>query len=348
VPFPTGTLIPSGTRINALCAAGNGAFAAAVENYGIVFFSHDGHGLQVLDHSLDHRLSGLHKLLKGPGGVIWGIADGAIVRADFPSRLSHFEPLIGAGITTVHPYRFEGKLWMMIDGRVYTGNYDADGRLTYVGLDTPAQHFVGAFSVAPGVPIAGTEEGAYSKRGSGWELFAPALNNLRVLSERPVKGRWLYAADNELGWLHVADGAVVIDEHFPEADLTKTYNAVSEASGRIWLELGASKVGLVSFEGGVPSLKVLTDANGLLASWAQIFEINGIVRFNLAEHILRFDEASQRLVPDQAFVDSIPGMGNLTGRPGLDSMGRLWITANGVVNVLENNGGVWRRIADPI
>ncbi|HZZ18473.1 MAG TPA: ATP-binding protein [Opitutaceae bacterium] len=347
-PFPTGSLIPSGTRINTICSTGGGMFAVAVDNYGIYFFNHDGAGIQVLDHSLDHRLSGVRKLLMGPGGVLWGVADGAIVRADFPSRLSHFEPLVGAGITTVHPYRLDGKLWMMIDGRVYRGVYDGDNRLVDINSDTPGLHFVGALSVAPGLAIAGTEDGSYYRGESGWILFSPETANLRILSEHPVDGRWLYAADNQLGWLKVSDGAVSIVEHIPAPGLSKSYNAVIESTGRIWLELGASKVGLVRFENGVPSLQILTEANGLTESWAQIFEINGVVRFNLAEHIMRFDDASQRVVPDQPFINSIPGMGNLTGRPGLDSMGRLWITANGVVNVMENTAGVWHRISDPI
>jgi PAS domain S-box-containing protein len=347
-PFSTGSLYPAGTRIDSLCATENGKFAAAIDNYGIVFFDHDGRGVQTLDHSLDHRLSGVRKILMGPGGVVWGLSEGSIVRADFPSKLSHFEPLVGAGITTVHPYRLDGRLWLMIDGRNYKGAYDGDERLTGLDLDTPGSLFVGALSVAPGLPIAGSEEGAYYRGAAGWVPFGPDSINLRVIGGQAVNGRWLYAAENECGWLHMADGAITIDQKIPTPGLSKSYNAVTESSGRIWLELGAGKLGLVHFENGVPTLQVLTEANGLTPNWAQIFEIEGIVRFNLGEHMMRYDDASQRFVPDVAFDESVPGMVNIVGRPGLDSLGHLWITANGVVNILKKSAGIWVKAFEPI
>ncbi|MEO6994920.1 MAG: hypothetical protein ABI273_15030, partial [Lacunisphaera sp.] len=94
-PFPAGELLSRGSRINDLCTTAGGFFAAAVDNFGVVFFDHEGRVVQVLDRSLDHRLSGVTRLVPAGNGIIWGLLDGAVVRIGFPSAISNFEPFIG-------------------------------------------------------------------------------------------------------------------------------------------------------------------------------------------------------------------------------------------------------------
>ena len=341
-PFAAGALFPKGARINDLCATEGGFYAAAVDNYGVVLFTREGRVVQVLDRSLDHRLSGVKRLLPVAGGVLWGLLDGGVVRIGFPSQVSHFEPLIGTGITTAHPYRLGGRLWLLADGKAYQGKYDDDGRLARMEVDNPSQAFVGALSVTTGIPIAGTEQGAFFRDESGWVLFAPEINNLRVLAKSSADERWLYCAQNELGWLQLSRGRVEISQRMQVPGLSKVYNAVIDRIGRVWLELGTGRVGLVHKEQGTPSLEIFTSDNGVPGSWAQIFELDGTVRFNFAERILRFDEVTRRFVPDESFAQSLPGLSGPIGRPGLDARGRLWITAEGKVHVLEKQGGQWQ------
>ena len=230
----------------------------------------------------------------------------------------------------------------MADGRIYKGDYDADGRLTGLDVNSPGQLFVRALSVATGVPIAGTEEGAFCWDGWSWTPFAPSINNLRIISETPTGGRWLYGGDNELGWLHMSEGAVVIDERIAVPGLTKIYNAVTERSGRIWLELGAGKLGLVRFENGAPKLEVSPRRRDSRAAGPKSSRSTA----SFATTSLSRSSATARrptASSPTSTEDSVPGMGNITGRPGVDAKGRLWITANGVVNILERKDGVWRR-----
>ena len=60
--------------------------------------------------------------------------------------------------------------------------------------------------------MAGTEQGAFYRNASGWVPFAPGTNNLRILDAQSVAGRWLYCAQNEIGWLQGTDGRVEISE----------------------------------------------------------------------------------------------------------------------------------------
>jgi len=350
-PFPSPRLLSKGTRINDLCTTEGGLYAAAVDNYGVVFFDHDGHVVQVLDRSLDHRLSGVKRLIPATGGVIWGLLDGGVLRIGFPSPVSNFEPYIGTGITTVHPYRLDGRLWLIADGKIYQGKYDADGRLARVEVDTPSESFVSNLSVALGFPVVGTEQGAFHRDASGWVPITPSINNLRILDPRESDGRWLYGAHNEIGWLKqkVPDEGVELVTRIAVPELPRVYNSVPDSRGYAWLEIGSGRIGLIRFQQGQPQLEILSGEAGVPQNWAQIFSIDGVVRFNFAERFFRFDEASHRLVPDDNFERSLPGFdGSVIGRPGLDSQGRLWVSANGAVHVLEKEGGMWRERAPPI
>mgnify|MGYP001552498989 CR=1 FL=1 len=347
-PFQTGELLSRGTRINDLCTTVGGLFAAAVDNFGVVFFNREGQVVQVLDRSLDHRLSGVTGLVPSENGVIWGLLDGAVLRIGFPASISNFEPFIGTGITTVHPYRIDGDLWLLADGRTYRGDYDQSGRLTKMDVDTPEQLFVSNLSMIGSVAIAGTEQGAFYRAHSGWMSFAPDVNNLRILDPKPVNGRWLFSAQGEIGWLKPAGEGIAIVERISAPALGKVYNAVPDSRGFVWLELGAGRVGQIHFENGAPFFSTLTGDNGVPQTWAQIFAIDGTVRFNFAERIFRFDDASRRIVPDESFVQSLPSVMSIIGRPGKDGRGQLWVTAGGAVHRLEKEGGRWRERTPPL
>lgn len=340
--FPADGVLASGARINDLCATEGDFFAAAVDNYGVVFFGRDGRIVQTLDRSLDQRLARVKRLVPAAGGVVWGLMDGGILHIEFPSRISHFEPLIGAGITTAHTYRLNGRLWWQANGKTYRGSYSPDGRLVQLEADSPARLFVNSFSGATGLAVVGTEEGAFYRAEHGWVAFAPTIKHLRIIDPVPVNGRWLYSALNELGWLHLVNGSVAIAERIPVPDLSNVYNnPVKDAQGRIWLELGVGRIACVQLEQGKPTVKIFSSQDGLPVSWPQIFELGENVRFNFSDKIFRFDDSLQRFVTDNDFVNQLPGVTSIFGRPGLDARGRLWATADGAVHVFERRDGRW-------
>jgi len=311
----------------------------------VIIFDKKGHTVQVLDRSLDQRLARVKQMMPVPGGIIWGLTEGGVLRVEFPSRVSHFESLLGVGVMTVHPDRLNGQLWWLADGKGFRGRYDSDGRLVQPDVDTPDKLFGTSLSGALGVPVMGTENGSFYRTASGWVPFSSVSTNLFVIDNVPHEGRWLYAALNEFGWLQVANGTVEIAERFPQPELTNVFNKpVKDSQGRIWLELGVGRIALVQFESGTPGVRLLSTRDGLPSSWPQTFEINGTVGFNFADKIYRYDEAQKRVVPDERFVGQFPGIKNIFGRPGLDAQGRLWLTADGVVHLFRQQGGRWERL----
>ena len=344
--FAANGILGGGNRINDLCATAGGHFAAAVDNYGIVFLDREGRAIQVLDRSLDQRLARVKRLMLAPGGVLWGLLDGGVVRAAFPSRISYFEPLLGAGVTTVHPFRFQGRLWWLADGKTYRGEYDRDNRLERLQLESPAKLFANSFSGALEQPVVGTEEGAYRLTESGWTAFAPGLKSFRILDPRPVKGRWLYCAREEVGWLENHDGRIELVQRIRVPGLTNVYNnPVRDAQGSYWLELGIGQVARVQVGPNGPVARVFTARDGVSQSWPQTFVVDGVIGFNFSDQLYRFDEAAERFVSDQEFIRRLPGVKTVFGRPGLDAQDRLWASADGKVQVFQRTGSSWSRLA---
>jgi PAS domain S-box-containing protein len=328
-------------RVNALCDAGNGFFAAAIEDYGIVFFDRSGKVIQSATKSQDGRLARSQKLIAGPGGVVWGLLEKGIVRVEFPSRFSSIDAIISNSRENAHPFRHEGRLWIQADGNTYRGVYGDDGRLSGLALDKPADTYVFELSFAAGYAIASTADNAYWRTKGGWVGFAPGVCNLRILDPDPVGSRWLYGAKNEIGWLtRGARGPEIERIAFP--GLGEIYNCTSDRRGNIWMELGTGRIGRVRLVNGRPTAEVFSRADGVPEGWAQVFEVNGNVSFNIADKILRFDDDSRRFVEDEGFARRFPGLHDIVGRPGVDARGRLWASANGGIEILENKDGVWQ------
>ncbi len=343
-PFPTQADLGTGARINDLCQTEGGGYAVAVENLGIVFLDRSGRTIQVIDRRLDHRLADVRRLLCAPGGMVLGLLSDGLLRVGFPARVTQYGPLIGTGVITAHPYRLDGKLWVMADGVIDQGIYDAGGRLVELRPDTPPGNFAFGFSCDLGVPLAGTDHGAYFRGPHGWVDFAPAADNLRILSSKPVEGRWVYGARDEVGWLRFTGKAMEM-ERIPMPGLDRLYNMETDPAGAIWIEQGNARLARLRMGGpGRAQVEYFGVKDGLPEGWAQVFSIDGIVRFNVGDQILRFDESARRFVLDEDFYRRLPGFKDITGRPGLDAWGRLWITADGAVRVLRDEAGQWREV----
>ena len=344
-PFLRKAADVGGARVNDICDAGNGYYAAAVENRGIIFFNSAGRLLQVVGGALDSRLSRVNKLIAAPGGVVWALLENAVARVEFPSRVSSFEALIGTPMVSGHPYRYEGGLWVQTDGKAFRGVYDADGRLTQLVRDQPNDEFVFSLFFDTGVPMVGTASNVYYRTGRGWLPFAPGIADLRILDSKPVDGRWLYGARGEIGWLRLGPKGVEV-ERIPVPGLGNLYNCSVDGEGHIWMELGTGRLGRLRLKDGVPSVEIFTHKDGVPEGWAQVFVLNGKAGFNIADKILKFDEARGRFVEDEGFAREFPQLHEVVGRPGIDSQGRLWISANGRVNVLEKRGTEWHEVEE--
>ena len=335
-----------GNHINALCEISDGIYAAAIESYGLVFFNREGRTIQVLSQRLAHQLNHV-RLLHVTGGAIVGLLSDGIVRVEFPSRLSYYEPIAATRLNSAVPLRLDGRLWLSADGHLLRGTYDDHGLINGFEGAGPPGHFVFSVSTAMGLVLVSTENGTYTRTEGAWTMLAPDLGNMRVLSGAPLDGRWLYAKPHEIGWLRPTDHGLEI-ERFAAPMLGNPYGFETGADGTIWIEQGNSRVIRVRVVEGKPTIEPLDRENGIPDGWAQIFSLNGRINFNVGRQILRFDERTHRFEPDEQFARDFPGITNIAARPALDPLGRLWIVTNGSVHVLEGKRGQWRDINEPM
>jgi signal transduction histidine kinase/ActR/RegA family two-component response regulator len=343
-PFPNTGHLDEGARINALCETAGGLYAAAVEGYGLVFFDRQGRTVQVLDRLLDHQLGHI-RILCATGGSIVGLLGDGIVRVEFPSRVSHYEPLAATRLTTGHPYRYNGRLWLMADGNMHRAVYDPQGRLSGFEVDSPPERFAFAFYTTLGMPVATTDRGVFMRTERGWMPFALTSANLRILEAAPRNGRWLYAAAHELGWLWPTSAGLEF-ERFEAPNLESPYNVETDHDGAIWIEQGNARLARIRATDDRPIVESFGRDDGLPEGWVQVFFLNGRVGFNVNGQILRFAEGTRRFEPDEQFARDFPGLTNIVGRPIHDALGRVWITANGSVQVLADERGHWRNLRE--
>jgi signal transduction histidine kinase/CheY-like chemotaxis protein len=347
-PFGRPGLLNSGHRITDLCIAGEGSYAAAIDTVGIVFFDRDGQVLQVLDRSLDHRLARVQRLrYNARDGVLWVLLNGGVARVEFPSSLSHYDPFIASGLNYVQPLRHQGRLWLLADGRAIRGEYDANGRLEGFADDTPPGRYLFTLTDVDGALFASNDAGIYVYENHAWKLVLPGVVNARLgVAPSGVQG-YPYVARGEYGTLRPgADGWTA--RRIPMPGLGDSYSAEVDAEGIGWIELGTSLVGRMDARGVVPRLEIFGREHGLREGWTEIYLLDGIARFHIADQLYRFDAATRRFVSDRELLTALPQLAIASGRPVTDNRGRLWYTFEGVTRVIDRSPtGGNREVAIP-
>jgi signal transduction histidine kinase/DNA-binding response OmpR family regulator len=334
-PFESSKLLGRGHRINDLCVINNSLFAAAVDTVGIVFFDRDGRVIQVLDRSQDHRLSRVKIIRYAPNGVLWAVLNEGIARVEFPSPVTHFEPLVLSGVDYAKPLRFEGKLWILCDGRILQGAYDDEGRLTgFQDRSPPGLAAVNA-AVVDGSLWGTSDKGVYTLEGNTWKTITTEVKNAHIDMLAPQKQGVLYATKGEVGWIRKRLLGYEITR-VAEPALGTVYSGLQDARGTVWLELGMSRAGRVDVSGEKPQLKIYGRDSGLGTGWLQAFLWKGDSIFSLNGRQFSFDEGSSNFTLTTNLTKNLPELATVSGRPQLDARGRLWYSAGGATFFMEH------------
>ncbi len=333
-PLQAQGLLGPDYRINDLIATEGGLFAAAINNVGIVFFDRSGRTVQVLDRTLDQRLSRVKRLLRTPGGTIWALLNEGIARVAFPSRISYMEPFVPTALAYAQPYRYQGHLWLMSDGRAEQGQYDADGRLTAFAVDSPPGYLSSLATIGGDLLACSTNGIFLHEKDGSWMSVSNDVKSAYIFESPDTPGRWLYAAENETGWIVKSRGDYSL-QRFPDTRLGHVYGGAPDEHGAVWIELGTGKVGRILPTSPRPKVSVFGSAQGVPNGWAQLFFPDGAPRINTDGGILRFDTAKGQFTPDPDLLRHFPQLQGALGRPARDAFGRLWITHKDHVLVVD-------------
>jgi PAS domain S-box-containing protein len=336
-PFGPPGLLNSGHQISDLCTAGDNYFAAAVDTVGIVFFNRSGRIVQVLDHSMDHQLGRVKRLLYASNGVLWALLNKGIARVEFPSPFSDLEPLIASSLAYAQPVRHAGKLWILADGRAARGVYDVANRLERFENDTPAGRYLFTLQEVDGELMGSNELGIYTYHHGAWELVLPGIVNARIGMSGDLTTGALYVGRGEIGFVQRVAGHFTA-KRVPLSNLGDNYNAVADADGIVWLELGTSGVGRVDPHGDQPKFELFGKEQGLIDGWPELYVLDGLARLHLQQQLFRFDDTQRSWVPDTQLLKRYPQLAKANGRPIRDKFGKLWYMSQGTAHVIKPTG----------
>jgi signal transduction histidine kinase len=340
LPINGSGLLAGLSRINDLCPTVPGLYAAAIDNVGIVFFDQQLRVVQVLDRSLDHRLARVRRLFYSRLGVVWGLLNDGIVRVDFPSRLSYYEPLVSTGLVFAQPFRFEGRLWLIGDGLAQRGIYDADGRLLRFEIDSPPDEFICALSTGSGALLAGGRRGLYRREPTGWRLIDTSILEPHPADAPDTSGRWAIVGADAVGWMRRQGDDYEVTK-FPAPGLGTVFGAIRDGHGALWAELGNGRIARLELTESAPKLEIFGSEQGVGGGWVQLSVLNGEIYADVAARLLRFDTGLRRFVEDTELTRAIPEMQRLAGRPAYDARGRLWIATTSTPFVYAPQGPVY-------
>jgi len=349
-PFKAQGVLGRNSRINDLCAIDDRLFAASIETFGIIFFDREGRVVQVLDRTFDHRLGSVHRLRYAPNGVLWAVLSDGVARVEFPSRLSHFEPLLPRGVNYARPVRYNGQLWVLTDGRVLRGVYDSTGRLERFVDDTPPCRFTWSMTALDGELVATTDAAIYTRDGTAWKCAVTGIPSAQLGFAADSSKGWFYAARGEIGWIKkTPDGYTAT--RFPEPELGDVYSGLQDPrSSKVWLELGLARIGRVDLSGDQPKLTIYGAKDGLTSDWVNAYIWDGAIRFNQGGLHYRFEESSEHFSNDDEFPLKYPELATVYGRPARDGRGRFWygISGNTYQNEPTKKGNIPARTVVPV
>ncbi len=331
-----GGLLRSAHRITDLTTAGDGFYAAGIETVGLVFFDSSGRTVQVLSSALDHRLARPERLRYAANGVLWALLKDGLARVEFPSPVSDFAPLLPGGLTYVQPRRYRGELWVLADGRALRGIYDANRRLDHFVDATPPGRYLFTLSEHDGALFGASDNGIHLRTDEGWKLVLPGIVNARLGVGRGAPGRIYFAARGEYGFIEPRGGTYVATR-ISAPELSDNFNATIDAAGVGWIELGMNHVARLDPRGERPTLRILGPEDGLPRGWIEAYVLDGTAYFHRGRRVLRYDDASGRIVPDAEILNRYPLLLEAGGRPVVDRFNRLWYTHDRTPELIDLN-----------
>jgi PAS domain S-box-containing protein len=322
-------------RIDDLCDVGGGYIAVALDEVGVVFIDQRGHIVQSIDRSVDNRLARVKRLIREPNGSLWALLNEGVAKVAFPAQYSSMESLVTTGLSYSRPFRRGGKLWLMSDGQAERGVYNTDNRLIRFEVETPDFSYLTTLIDLDGAWLATSENGVfrYGTTG-GWTRIIAGPISMNIRQEPVETGRWLYAAEDEVGWIR-RDGNLITAERHTRPGMGHVYGIVTDSHGIVWAELGTARAARIEAAMPEPKVEILAPPKGAHQSWMQLFLYMGEVRANVNGQILRYDPAHHALILDNELMRRFPALSGSLGRPTVDSKGRFWIARPDSIQVVD-------------
>ncbi|MCC5025781.1 MAG: hypothetical protein J6386_24705 [Candidatus Synoicihabitans palmerolidicus] len=151
--------------------------------------------------------------------------------------------------------------------------------------------------------------------------------------------RWAYIALHEFGWLVEESGHYQFERH-PMPAIGQLYGAVTDLHGDLWVEMGIGEIARVQTAQATPRVSLYTIADGLSDSWAELSLFNGEIRVNGSAGFRHFDAERNRFEVDTLSIARHPELKSSLGRPTIDHLGRLWVSSDQRIHIIDTTTGL--------
>lgn len=315
----------------------NGMIAVAVDGWGLAILNPNGELLQCITREEDRRFIRMTHLHANRDGSLWATVSRGIAQIIAPSPLSFFGHQQSLPLFWPSVYRYEGRLMVTSNRKLYEGVYDEKGRL--IRFESNA-----FFEKIPWLntiyPVDG--EGIFYSDNHHLYLHSNNGNVYRIAENLPV--RYFHqdpATPNRL-FLHNHDGVYLIEKtgdtwryegkHVHSEGIFNQVH-VQDEQGRFWSERGLGKVirYWVDDQGNLEGKTyALDDFFGQF--WVNVYVYRGSVHISAESHHWRYIPESDEFVESELMNRIQEGVVEPITRPHAFSPTQLLVpTPSGVV-----------------
>jgi signal transduction histidine kinase/CheY-like chemotaxis protein len=314
--------------IRCIEAIGSEYMAVAVDGHGLLFFDAKWCLVSSIDRSRDSNFVAVRDMLYQNEGILWATLSTGLAKVYFPSPLTVIDNRMGISVNWPDLYRFQGRLFVYSDSRVYLGTYEQDGSLK--GFEELV--FPGIRVVTNAVP---TDDGVLLIAEGKCLFYDPSSGTMQSVLEgnKPARN---YVFPAHPGWavcfgidsnrlLRRIDGHwSAVGGELPSPGFPSV--VMADGKGRLWVEYGVGRIALMELREGQLTSRFFEDIPGMEREWINLSEVRGeVIVASRGPSYARYDESAGVFV--QASASEILGVALDQDfvRVADDDSGNLWV-----------------------
>lgn len=343
-------------------ALADGSFALATLRGGVVIIDHNGKLLQVLDKSTGLQDNNVWFAAADREQGLWLALNNGLTRVVTPAPLSLYDERSGLRGSVEATVRNRGEIYVATHQGVFylqPVHINSKSPATLHPFFQPVSGIAEqswALLATETMLLAATEKGVYEIQGTRAAMLrASAGHSYALLRSQKDTTRFFIGLENGLAALRFdpqtrkwQDEGEILGVETEVRDLVET------AAGVLWLGTRTSGYVRVDFGRGFqrnPSIATLGAQHGLLEDhgWVTVIPFAGREAFVTSKGIFRFDETTQRFIPDSTLGAAYANGSRNTGEAAADRKQNFWLQSGsgatrqiGVAVRQANGNYVWQ------
>jgi signal transduction histidine kinase len=334
-PWPTLERHGLSGRIVGLQRLIEGGTAVAIAGEGLFLFSQAGELTTALTSPQYHRISDL--ATREPG-VLWVAAEDAVEKVLYGGALTVFGQRLGLNTSWPGVLRWGDRLLVASSGELFEAIPGPPGVASqFRPLDNPPPGGVWAVAARGSSLLVGNTTGAYQRNEDG--TYLPVIADMNVSSLVMADPQLCFAiGETEIALLRWSPAGWA--ECTPRIAGVGFPTVVRASKHAIWIELGANRVGRLTFQDGALNLRLFEDFPWDGPRWVNVGVVDDTaILSGPPGSRLFFDEITERFCDASELDELLNRSPRWITRVQKDDTGTLWATHDQGVVTFTPRGG---------